>query len=146
VSAAIAIALIASGVAVGFSSALFGVGGGILMVPLLVLAFGKTQHLAEGTSLLVIVPTAISGVLAQRRARVASFRHAGVMAAGGVGGAYLGAALAQHLPHKTLQMLFGALLLISGIRVLRSGLRLRGSRRPEVGDASAPVQLEASVD
>lgn len=142
-SVEIAIALVASGVAVGFSSALFGVGGGILMVPLLVLAFGKSQHLAEGTSLLVIVPTAVAGVLAQRRSRAASFRHAALLALGGVGGAYLGAALALTLPHKALQEIFGAVLLLTGTRVLRGGLGLR-RKQPERGspEGAAVVQIE----
>jgi uncharacterized protein len=147
VSIEIVILLVLSGVAVGFSSALFGVGGGILMVPLLVLAFGKSQHVAEGTSLLVIVPTAISGVLASSRRTAASFRHAGIMAAGGVGGAYLAAALAQHLPHKTLQVLFGILLLLSGVRVLRGGLRLRAEQRREpAAEPPVAVPVEARVE
>jgi uncharacterized membrane protein YfcA len=146
VSVGIALALVACGVAVGFASALFGVGGGILMVPLLVLVFGKTQHVAEGTSLLVIVPTAVAGVLAQRRGGAASFRHAALLALGGVGGAYLGAALALTLPHKTLQAIFGAALFLSGIRVLHGGLVLRRKRttyaRPLEG--SPAVQIETT--
>ena len=137
------IALVASGVAVGFASALFGVGGGILMVPLIVLVFGKSQHLAEGTSLLVIVPTALTGVLAQRRTGEVSFRHAGLLAVGGVGGAYVGAAIALHLPHTTLQAIFGIALLLSGLRVIKTGLNLRVRHVPALD--SAPQVLDAAV-
>ena len=151
-SVEIAIALVASGIAVGFASALFGVGGGILMVPLIVLVFGKSQHLAEGTSLLVIVPTALSGVIAQRRTGEVSFRHAALLAMGGVGGAYLGAAIALHLPHNTLQAIFGVALLLSGLRVIKTGLSLRIRRAPALETVSpaldppvSPVHVEPTA-
>ncbi|MGH8573566.1 MAG: TSUP family transporter, partial [Gammaproteobacteria bacterium] len=63
-----AIGIAGAGIGVGVFSALFGVGGGIIMVPFMTLVLDKGQHLAEGTSLLVIVPTAIVGALAHRRA------------------------------------------------------------------------------
>jgi uncharacterized membrane protein YfcA len=94
VSAETAIVVLVAGMTVGVLSALFGVGGGILMVPFMVLLLDKGQHLAEGTSLLVIVPTAIAGVLFHRKKGYVSPKHALVLAAGGMGGAYTGAALA----------------------------------------------------
>src|SRR6185437_6180202 len=61
------VALIAFGVLTGVASGLLGVGGGTLMVPFLTLAAGFSQHAAEATSLLVVLPTAIAGSLALRR-------------------------------------------------------------------------------
>ena len=61
------IALVAFGVVVGVTSGLLGVGGGTLVVPFLTLAVGLSQHSAEATSLVVILPTAIAGSLALRR-------------------------------------------------------------------------------
>ena len=49
------------GLLAGVLSGLFGVGGGVLLVPAMVIVLGYGQHLAQGTSLLVIIPTAIAG-------------------------------------------------------------------------------------
>lgn len=111
-----------AGVGVGVLSALFGVGGGILMVPFMVLALDATQHVAEGTSLLVIIPTAVAGVLAHRRRGYVAFRHAAVLALGGLGGAYLGASLALGLSPEVLQGTFGVLVGITGVRFVVRGI------------------------
>ena len=60
------VVLVAFGVVVGVASGLLGVGGGTLIVPFLTLAAGFSQHSAEATSLLVILPTAIVGSLDAR--------------------------------------------------------------------------------
>lgn len=59
--------IIAIGVATGVFSGLMGIGGGLLMVPAMVLLLGYDQHLAEGTSLLVIIPTAAVAAYAHYR-------------------------------------------------------------------------------
>lgn len=117
----VALAIIAFGVLVGLLSALFGIGGGIAMVPFMVLLLDKTQHLAEGTSLLVIIPTAIAGVVAHHKRGFVSFKLAGFLAAGGVFGAYVGARAALSIDHVVLQRLFGVFLLLMGLRVIRDG-------------------------
>lgn len=131
-----AIGVVAAGGLVGILSALFGVGGGLLMVPFMVLVLDRGQHLAEGTSLLVIVPTALVGVLVHRRANFVAFGTAGLLAAGGMGGAYLGAELALGLPAETLQALFGTLMVLVGVRTIRRGVRQMRSetRHPEPTD------------
>lgn len=123
--------LVAIGVTAGFFSALFGVGGGILMVPFLLLALDHTQHVAEGTSLVVIVPTAIAGVLAHRRSGFVSFSNSAWLAVGGIGGAWLGAVIALGLDADILQVLFALFLLLSGIRTLLRGLAARRTERAE---------------
>jgi uncharacterized membrane protein YfcA len=128
-SVGLAIVVVMAGVLVGVLSALFGVGGGILMVPFMVLALDETQHVAEGTSLLVIVPTALVGVLVHRRGGFVDFRSAGLMAAGGMGGAYGGAALALRLHGETLQVMFGILMAIVGARTIVKGVAQMRSER-----------------
>lgn len=132
--------IVAAGVLVGVMSALFGVGGGILMVPFMVLALGEEQHLAEGTSLLVILPTAVTGVLAHRRRGYVSFRTGMLLALGGSAGAWVGALLALRLSADSLQMAFGILLAVSGIRVTRRGVAILRSER-----AAGPPESQSGV-
>jgi uncharacterized protein len=115
--------VVAFGVFTGVLSALFGVGGGLVMVPFMVLVLAGDQHLAEGTSLLVIVPTAIVGVIAHTRQGYVSFKHAGVLAAGGVGGSYLGASLALQLEEGHLQVILGVFLALTGASTIVQALR-----------------------
>jgi uncharacterized membrane protein YfcA len=122
-SVLVAIGVVVVGVPVGLLSALFGVGGGIVLVPFITLALDESQHLAEGTSLLVIVPTALAGVVAHHRRGFVSFRHAALLALGGVGGAALGALLALRLDSDILQRVFGAFVLVMGARLIVSGTR-----------------------
>lgn len=114
---------VVAGLVVGVLAALFGVGGGLLMVPFIVLALGKGQHLAEGTSLAVIVPTAIVGVIAHSKRGYVSMRSAGGMAIGGIVGAVGGALLALELPGAVLEKVFGAFVIAIGIRFVLQGLR-----------------------
>jgi uncharacterized membrane protein YfcA len=124
VSLVVVAALIALGAAVGLMSAMFGVGGGVIMVPFIVVVLGETQHLAEGTSLAVIVPTAIVGVIAHHKRGYVSFSSAAVLAATGVFGAFIGARLALSLDPATLKTYFGGFVLVVGVRLLLEGRRL----------------------
>jgi uncharacterized membrane protein YfcA len=108
---------------VGSVSALMGIGGGILIVPFLVLALGESQHLAEGTSLLVIVPTALMGVWAHHRKGYVRFGAALRLGLGGVLGSVAGASLALAFSAELLTRSFGAFTVVMGIRFIRSGLR-----------------------
>lgn len=122
----VAIGIAAFGVAVGVLSALFGIGGGLVMVPFMVLLLdGFSQHLAEGTSLLVIVPTAIVGVIAHTKRGFVDFRAAGWLAAGGVIGAFLGARIALASAGSTLQVYFAVFLVLMGARLIRDGYKDR---------------------
>jgi uncharacterized protein len=117
------VALVAFGVAVGVASGLLGVGGGTLAVPFLTLAVGLSQHAAEATSLLVILPTAVAGSLALRRRGVGNLGLAlGVGAVGAVG-SVLGALLALALPASTLRLVFAVFVGLVGLRLGRDGLR-----------------------
>jgi uncharacterized membrane protein YfcA len=118
-----ALGVVAFGAFTGVLSALFGVGGGLVMVPFMVLALGSDQHLAEGTSLLVIVPTAIVGVTAHARRGYVSFKHAALLATGGVGGSYLGATLALQVEDDILRVILGLFLALTGVSMVVQTLR-----------------------
>lgn len=121
----LAAGVVAAGAAIGVFSALLGVGGGLIMVPFMVLALGLEQHTAEGTSLLAIVPIALIGVVSHRAEGHGSLRMAAFLAVGGVVGAYLGARLALRLDDDVLEAVFGALLCATGLHIVYSGWRNR---------------------
>jgi uncharacterized protein len=115
-------ALVAFGVVTGITSGLLGVGGGTLMVPFLTLAAGFSQHAAEATSLLVVLPTAIVGSLVLRRRGVGDLGLALRFGALGAGGGVLGALLALALPGHVLKIVFAGFLLLVSVRLVRDGL------------------------
>jgi uncharacterized membrane protein YfcA len=109
---------VAFGLVTGILSGLLGVGGGIIMVPYLVLVLGADQHLAEGTSLLVMVPTAIVGAISHGRRGLVNWSVAPMLAIGGAMGAYGGSRLALLTPAGILTKLFAVFLFLVGIRLL----------------------------
>jgi uncharacterized membrane protein YfcA len=117
------LALAAFGLGTGAAAGLLGVGGGILMVPFLTLAVGLTQHEAEATSLVVVLPTALVASLALRRRGVGdlglALRFGVIGAIGGLGGALVALAL----PASTLRIVFAAFLALVGLRLVRDGVR-----------------------
>jgi uncharacterized membrane protein YfcA len=104
------------GFVAGTTSALCGVGGGIVVVPALVLLRAIDVKTAIGTSLAFIVPTAIVGVLRTPGHRV-DYRVAAVLVAGGVVGAPLGAWLAQTLPEAWVKRIFAVLLAAVAVKL-----------------------------
>ncbi len=107
----------AIGLLAGVLSGLFGIGGGIVIVPLLVLLVGFTTTQAAGTSLAaLLLPVGALGALEYWRAGQVDLRVALILAGGLVLGAYLGARLGISLPVEVVQRGFGVLLLIVGIR------------------------------
>jgi uncharacterized membrane protein YfcA len=111
-------ALIAVGALTGVVAGILGVGGGILMVPFLTLAIGIPQHAAEGTSLLVILPTAITASIALRRRGIGDLRAGLALGALGAAGSAAGALIALALPGHVLRLVFAGFLLLIGVRLL----------------------------
>lgn len=111
------------GVVTGVLSSIMGVGGGIVLVPALVLMFGFGQHAAEGTSLAVIVPTAMVGALRHTRSGYTSWRTGAVLGACGVVGGLVGARLALGMEDLTLQRLFASFLVVMAVWLLVRGWR-----------------------
>jgi uncharacterized protein len=104
---------------------LLGVGGGILLVPFLVLAVGMTQHEAEATSLLVILPTALAASIALRRRDVGDLPVALAVGTVGALGAVVGVLLALALDADVLRLVFAALLALVGARLIRDARAVR---------------------
>ena len=129
--------VIGVGIAVGLMSAMFGVGGGVIMVPFIVLVLSRSQHVAEGTSLLVIVPTAVAGVIAHRKRGFVDLGTAAKLAAVGIFGAFVGAQLALALPAERLETAFGVFTIVVGTKLLSDGLRAER----DGGDAGGPIDL-----
>lgn len=110
----------AVGLLIGVISGLTGVGGGILMVPALVLGFGLSQRVAQGTSLVAILPTAAIGAAIHQRHGDLVPAEAGRLAAGGVPASVIGAILALLLPQRILAGLFGLMLVGMAVRLWRA--------------------------
>jgi uncharacterized membrane protein YfcA len=123
VSFALVAATVLAGLIVGMLAALLGVGGGLLMVPFMVLVLERTQHVAEGTSLLVIIPTAAVGAIAHYTRGYVSLGSAGLLGVGGVIGAVAGARLALGTSAPILESLFGLLVIGVGIRFIQQGFQ-----------------------
>ena len=112
------VALVAVGVAAGFMAGLLGIGGGVLFVPAMVLLLGFDQHVAQGTSLLVILPAAVTGSWTHHRNRRWTLRDAAALAVGGIAGALIGSLTALSLDDVLLRRLFAVFLIASAARLL----------------------------
>ena len=106
------------GLAAGVLSGLFGIGGGVIIVPLLMLVLGFTAQQAAGTSLAaLLLPVGLFGALQYWQAGQVNLMHAALLALGILIGAFLGARLGLSLPSETVQRAFGVLLVIVGLRL-----------------------------
>ncbi len=105
----------------GVTSGLFGVGGGVVMVPAMLfftaLALRDTQQ-AVGTSLVVIIPTAVMGVFKHQSLGNVKWGVALILIPTAIAGSYLGAALTQHVSSDTLKRAFGGFLVLVGCKLL----------------------------
>jgi uncharacterized membrane protein YfcA len=114
-----AIVLIAViGLVGGVLSGLFGIGGGLVIVPGLILLAGFPITQAAGTSLAaLLLPVGLLGALEYFRAGQVDVRAAVVIAVGLLVGAYFGARIGTSLPPQVIQRAFGILLLVVGARL-----------------------------
>jgi uncharacterized membrane protein YfcA len=112
--------LVAIGLAAGVFSAFFGVGGGIVAVPLLILAAGFPERVATGTSLMAIAITATAGVVVFWLHGEVEPGYAALVGIPAAAGALAGAALQQRVRTSTLSYGFAVLLSAIGIWLLAS--------------------------
>lgn len=119
-----------AGLVAGLSAGLAGIGGGVIMVPVLALVFGFDQQLAQGTSSLAIIFAALAGSQVNLRNKRIDVRIAVLLGLGGAVTGYFGAYLAGRMDPSALRRYFGIFVLISGVRM---GVRAIHSRRAETG-------------
>ena len=100
------------GLLVGALGGLFGVGGGLIFVPVLVLLFDFGQVEAEATSLLAIIPVVLAGTWRQHLYGNVRWRVALVIGLAAIGGVELGVLTAKSISEETLQRLFAVLLIL----------------------------------
>jgi uncharacterized membrane protein YfcA len=111
---------VAAGSGVGFSLGLVGGGGSILAVPLLVYVVGvENPHVAIGTSAVAVALNAATNLAMHARGRAVKWRCAGVFAAAGIAGAYLGSTLGKMMDGQKLLALFAILMMVVGALMLR---------------------------
>lgn len=103
------------GMAAGLASGIFGVGGGIVMVPLLVGAVHLSEHEAHATSLLAILPIATAGALVFAFGEGLALGYAALLALGSMAGAPIGARLLAGADEGTLKIAFGAFMIVVGV-------------------------------
>ena len=115
---------ITMGLATGVMSGLFGVGGGILFVPVLV-ALGLGQLEAQGTSLLAILPTVAAGAWNQHRYGNLRVRTAVVVGVASIAGVELGARIVTELPESILRKFFAVLLFSVAAQLVWRARRIR---------------------
>ena len=110
--------LILLGIAAGYFSGLVGIGGGIIIVPALVLLFGFTQYAAQGTTLALLVPPiGILAVWKYYQSGYVNVKTAAIICVGFVIGSYLGSNTAVSIPQETLRKIFAILIVALGIRM-----------------------------
>ncbi len=109
------------GVGIGILSGLLGIGGGVVLVPGLILLFGFSQAEAQGTSLAVLIPPiGIFAALVYYQHGFVRLPVVGLVAGGFMVGAFLGAKLVPHLPLELVRVVFGILLLYLGFTFVMS--------------------------
>jgi uncharacterized protein len=131
------IGAIAIGLAAGVLGGLLGIGGGVLFVPGLVIFVGLSQHQAEATSLLAIVPVALMGALTQDR--YGNVHRADALRIGVVSivGAAAGVALANVLSGAVLRTAFALLILLIAAQLVRRALGQQGQTSSAVKERGA---------
>lgn len=120
------IVLMLTGVVTGFLSGMMGVGGGTIMVPAMVLLAGFTQHTAQGSSLLAMVPSGGVGAHTHWRLGNVDTRVLVGLIPGILIGTFLGGSLAHFISEDTLRIIFAAVLVWTGIRYLRASAPKKG--------------------
>lgn len=113
------IGLVMLGIFAGFASGLIGIGGGLVLVPMLVGFFAFSQHIAQGTSLaLFLFPVGLLGVMNYHKKGYVDWQTVGIIAVGFVLGSYLGSSLAVNMPQATLKRVFAIAIILIGLRML----------------------------
>jgi len=102
----------------GLASGLLGIGGGVLIVPIMVFAMNMPMHAATATSMFTMIFTSISGVTQHYLANHIDFEYALLLALGTVTGAQLGAHASKKISSKNLRRIFGLVLTAVSVQMI----------------------------
>jgi uncharacterized membrane protein YfcA len=118
-SIATIILLILIGLAAGFLSGLVGIGGGVIIVPALVLLAGFSQKLAQGTSLgILLLPVGILAVIQYYKQGYVDIKYVAIVALAFILGSLLGSKLALSLSDEKMKKIFAILMLVISVKML----------------------------
>lgn len=113
------ISLVVIGLLAGFLSGTMGIGGSVVMIPLLILWVGFTQHQAQGTSLAVLsVPVTLLAAFNYYKAGHVNWKFAAIIAITFILGGYLGSKLAISVNQSILKKIFGGVLLLVALKMI----------------------------
>jgi hypothetical protein len=125
------------GLGVGVLVGLLGIGGGVVLVPAMVLLLGMDQHLAQGTSLFILLPPIGLGALREYWKQGQVDLRAGILCAVGIlAGAFGGSLIALPMPSRNLKGLFGCFLMVSAILLWRKAQIESTTSRAEEGQSN----------
>lgn len=119
------VGLVGVGVLTGIVAGLIGVGGGVVVVPVLMLVFGASDLVAKGTSLLMMIPTAVSGTIGNLRHRNVDLVAAGLIGLAACTTTAAGAWLATRIDPFAANMLFAGYLVVIAVQMAIKALRGR---------------------
>ena len=125
----VGIGLVVLGVITGILAGLLGVGGGIIVVPVLVLIFGASDLIAKGTSLLMMIPTAVSGTIGNIRRRNTDLRAAALIGVAACTTTALGAWIATIIDPFLGNILFAAFLTFIAVQMALRAIRAQREAR-----------------
>ena len=126
------------GLASGLSSGLFGVGGGMIMVPTMVLLLGTDMKRAVGTSLAVIVPTTLVSAWKHHGHGTIDWSMAARLIPMAIIGGWLGSELIRHVPTAGLKKAFGLFMVAVGIYLVFSDQLLKSRATPRPANTQPP--------
>jgi len=110
--------LLLVGLIAGYFSGLIGIGGGVIIVPALVLLFGFTEHTAQGTTLALLVPPiGILAVMSYYQKGYVDIKTAIIICIGFVVGGFIGGKMAVSINETTLRKVFAVVLILLGARM-----------------------------
>ena len=123
ISTSVAIGYVIAGLVMGILSALFGIGGGIVLIPMLIGLFDYPQQLAAGTSLAVMCVVALVGAIRLTRPGFTNWRTGLTFGIASIPGALAGAAIALTLPADYLRGIFAVVMAALGVRMFLHSVR-----------------------
>ncbi len=113
--------LLLVGLVAGYFSGLIGIGGGVIIVPALVLLFGFTEHTAQGTTLALLVPPiGILAVMSYYQKGYVDIKTAIIICIGFVIGGFIGGKMAVSINETTLRKIFAVVLILLGAKIISS--------------------------